>query len=137
MTDLKAILLDGSFVEEASTEIAYKIAASIAFKEAAKLARPILLEPYMDCEILCPDEYTGNIIGDLNSRRGKILNMSIRSNLQVIDADVPLSEMFGYSTQLRSLSQGRATFTMQFSRYEPVPDQLEREILIRSGVLIG
>ncbi|MFL5815627.1 MAG: elongation factor G [Bdellovibrionia bacterium] len=134
--DIKATLLDGSFHDVDSTEIAYKIAASMAFREAALQADPIILEPMMSCEIVCPDDYMGGIIGDLNSRRGKILNMSPRHGMQVIKAQVPLAAMFGYSTALRSSSQGRATYSMEFSHYEPVPPNIAEEIKIKSGVII-
>jgi elongation factor G len=134
--DIKATLLDGSFHDVDSTEIAYKIAASMAFREAALQAEPVILEPMMSCEIVCPDDYMGGIIGDLNSRRGKILNMSPRHGMQVIKAQVPLAAMFGYSTALRSSSQGRATYSMEFSHYDPVPPNIAEEIKIKSGVII-
>jgi elongation factor G len=134
--DIKATLLDGSFHDVDSTEIAYKIAASMAFREAALQADPVILEPMMSCEVVCPDDYMGGIIGDLNSRRGKILNMSPRHGMQVIKAQVPLAAMFGYSTALRSSSQGRATYSMEFSHYEPVPPNIAEEIKIKSGVII-
>jgi elongation factor G len=134
--DIQATLLDGSFHDTDSTEIAYKIAASMAFKDAAKHAQPVLLEPMMACEIVCPEDYMGGVIGDLNSRRGRILNMSIRHNLQVIKSEVPLATMFGYSTALRSQSQGRATYSMEFSHYEPVPPNVAHDILVRAGVII-
>jgi elongation factor G len=134
--DIHATLLDGSFHEVDSSEIAYKIAASMAFKEAAMKAGPVILEPIMSAEVVCPEEYMGGVIGDLNGRRGKILNMSMRHNLQVIKAEVPLATMFGYSTALRSSSQGRATYSMEFSHYEPVPPQVAEEIKIRAGVII-
>jgi elongation factor G len=134
--DIKATLLDGSFHDVDSTEIAYKIAASMAFREAALQAEPVILEPMMSCEIVCPDDYMGGIIGDLNSRRGKIFNMSPRHGMQVIKAQVPLAAMFGYSTALRSSSQGRATYSMEFSHYEPVPPNIAEEIKIKSGVII-
>jgi elongation factor G len=133
--DMRATLLDGSFSETDSTEVAYKIAASMAFKDAARAANPVILEPIMSCEIVCPDDYMGGVIGELNSRGGKILNMTTRHGLQVIKAEVPLSTMFGYSTALRSGSQGRATFTMEFSSYEPVSPQVAEEIKIRAGVI--
>jgi elongation factor G len=107
----------------------------MAFKDAARAAQPLILEPHMSCEIVCPEDYMGGVIGDLNSRRGKILNMTSRHGLQVIKAEVPLSTMFGYSTAVRSSSQGRATFTMEFASYEPVPPQLAEEIKIRAGVV--
>ncbi|MCM2276550.1 MAG: elongation factor G [Oligoflexia bacterium] len=134
--DIKATLLDGSFHEVDSSEIAYKIAAAMAFREGTQQGAPVILEPMMSCEIVCPEEYMGGVIGDLNSRRGKILNMSMRHGLQVIKAEVPLATMFGYSTALRSSSQGRATYTMEFSHYEVVPPNVAEEIKIRSGVLI-
>jgi elongation factor G len=134
--DIKATLLDGSYHDVDSTEIAYKIAASMAFREAALQADPLILEPLMSCEVVCPDEYMGGIIGDLNSRRGKILSMSPRHGMQVIKAQVPLAAMFGYSTALRSSSQGRATYSMEFSHYEPVPPNIAEEIKIKSGVII-
>jgi elongation factor G len=133
--DLKATLVDGSFSETDSSEVAYKIAASMAFKDAGLKSDPQILEPVMSAEVVCPEEYMGGVIGDLNSRRGKILSMAPRANLQVIKAEVPLSTMFGYSTALRSSSQGRATFTLEFSRYEPVPPAMAEEIKIRSGVV--
>jgi len=134
--DICATLIDGSFHEVDSSDIAYKIAASMAFREAATGGVPVILEPVMSCEVSCPDEYMGGVIGDLNSRRGKILNMSVRHGLQVIKAEVPLATMFGYSTALRSSSQGRATYSMEFSHYEPVPSSIEEEIKIKSGVII-
>ena len=108
----------------------------MAFKDACARANPLIMEPMMKCEIVCPEDYMGGIIGDLNSRRGKILNMTPRLGLQIIDAEVPLATMFGYSTALRSASQGRATYTMEFSQYEPVPDSLATEIKIKAGVII-
>jgi elongation factor G len=134
--DMQATLLDGSFHDVDSTEIGYKIAASMAFKEASRAAQPVILEPIMICEIVCPDDYMGGVIGDLNSRRGRILGMSPRHGLQVIRAEVPLATMFGYSTALRSSSQGRATYSMEFAHYDPVPPNIAEEIKIRSGVSI-
>ncbi|MEK6577684.1 MAG: elongation factor G, partial [Bdellovibrionota bacterium] len=136
VVDIKATLLDGSFHDVDSSEIAYKIAASMAFKDAARAADPQILEPIMSLEVVCPEEYMGGVIGDLNSRRGKIHNMSERHKLQVIKAEAPLASMFGYSTAIRSQSQGRATFTMEFSHYEPVPPQIAEEIKIKAGVII-
>ncbi|MBU6375474.1 MAG: elongation factor G [Bdellovibrionales bacterium] len=134
--DVQATLLDATFNEGESTEIAYKIAASMAFRDAAHAAAPVILEPIMSTEIICPEDYMGGVIGDLNSRRGKILNMNVRHGLQVIKADVPLATMFGYSTALRSSSQGRATYSMEFSHYEPVPHNVSEEIKVRAGVVI-
>lgn len=127
--DVIVTLYDGSFHEVDSSEIAFKIAGSIAFKEAFKKASPIILEPIMEVEVVTPDEFMGDIIGNLNARRGKIEGVEKRGNMQIIKAFVPLSDMFGYSTDLRSLSQGRANYTMQFSRYEPLPNNLKEAII--------
>jgi len=127
--DVIVTLYDGSFHEVDSSEIAFKIAGSMAFKEAFKKASPIILEPIMEVEVVTPDEFMGDIIGNLNARRGKIEGVEKRSNMQIIKAFVPLSDMFGYSTALRSLSQGRANYTMQFSRYEPLPNNLKEAII--------
>jgi elongation factor G len=113
--------------------LAFKIASSMAFKEAAEKARPVLLEPVMEVEVVTPQEFMGDVLGDLNSRRGKILEMESRAGAQVITARVPLASMFGYATRLRSLTQGRATYTMQFAVYEPVPPQIYEELTARSG----
>ncbi len=127
--DLKVALVDGSYHEVDSSELAFKIAASIAFKEGVRRGHPILLEPIMDVEVVVPEEYMGDVIGDLNSRRAHIGGIDLRAGAQVIGARVPLSEMFGYATSLRSNTQGRATFTMQFDRYEEVPTTITREIV--------
>ena len=132
MVDIKATLLDGSYHEVDSSEIAFKIAASMAFKEATSKASPVILEPIMAVEVVVPEDFMGDVIGDLNSRRGKIQGMQARAGAQVIAAQVPLSEMFGYATDLRSMTQGRATFTMQFSHYEPVPQPISEEITARA-----
>jgi elongation factor G len=129
MVGIKAILLDGSYHEVDSSEMAFKIAASMAFKEAVKKAKPILLEPIMKVEITTPEEYMGNIIADLNSRRAHVETLESRGHLRIIKALVPLSEMFGYATDLRSLSQGRATYTMVLERYAKVPDKLAEKII--------
>ena len=128
---IKAELLDGSFHEVDSSEMAFKIAASMAFKDACKKATTVLLEPIMDVEVSAPEEFMGDIIGDLNSRRGKIMSMTPRGKLQIIKAHVPLAKMFGYSTDVRSQSQGRATYTMQFASYEPPPRNVADEIIAR------
>jgi len=128
MVDIKATLLDGKYHEVDSSELAFKIAGSMAFKEACDKAAPQMLEPVMDVEVVTPQDFMGDVIGDLNSRRGKILNMETRGGAQVIEARVPLGTMFGYATKLRSVSQGRATYTMQFAVYEPVPQQILEEI---------
>jgi elongation factor G len=133
MVDVRAVLLDGQYHEVDSSELAFKIAGSMAFKEAAEKARPVLLEPVMEVEVVTPQEFMGDVLGDLNSRRGKILEMESRAGAQVITARVPLASMFGYATRLRSLTQGRATYTMQFAVYEPVPPQIYQELTARSG----
>ena len=129
VVDVKVKLVDGSYHEVDSSDMAFKIAGSMAFKEAASKAQPVLLEPIMKVEVIVPEEYMGEVIGDLNARRGKIQSISERKNAKVIDALVPLAEMFGYATTLRSLTQGRGTFTMQFSHYEEVPQNVAQEII--------
>jgi elongation factor G len=131
MVDIRVELVDGSYHDVDSSEMAFKIAGSMAFKEAVKRASPVLLEPIMDVEVVTPADYMGDVIGDLSSRRGKIGGMTQRGEAQVIGASVPLSEMFGYSTQLRSLTQGRAVYSMQFSRYEEVPKSKAEEIIAK------
>jgi elongation factor G len=131
MVDVRVQLIDGSFHDVDSSEMAFKIAGSMAFKEAVRRAGPVLLEPIMDVEVVTPSDYMGDVIGDLSSRRGKIGGMTERGGAQVIAASVPLSEMFGYSTQLRSLSQGRAVYSMQFSRYEEMPKSKAEEIIAK------
>jgi len=127
--NIKATLIDGSYHPVDSSELAFKIAGSMAFQEAAKKANPVLLEPIMDIEIITPEEYLGDILGDLNSRRGKIEGMGTRNQGQVIRGHVPLSEMFGYATTIRSISQGRALFTMQFAKYDKVPESIAKSII--------
>ncbi len=127
--DVKVKLFDGSYHDVDSSEMAFKIAGSIAFKEAARKASPVLLEPIMDVEVVTPEEYMGDVMGDLSSRRGKIEGLMARKDAQVIKAKVPLSEMFGYSTQLRSMTQGRAIYTMQFVHYEEVPQSIGDQII--------
>jgi elongation factor G len=129
MVDIKVALVDGSYHDVDSNEMAFKIAGSMGFKEGAAKARPVLLEPYMEVEVVTPEDYMGDIVGDLNRRRGRVLGMNERGNAKVIDAEVPLAEMFGYSTNLRSMSQGRATYTMQFKHYEEVPNNIAQEIV--------
>jgi elongation factor G len=130
VVDIKAILYDGSYHEVDSSELAFKIAASMAFKEAAKKAQPVILEPVMSVEVVVPPEYMGDVIGDLNSRRGKIRGMEDRAGAKVVTAHVPLAEMFGYATDLRSRTQGRATFTMQFALYDELPAQKQAELRV-------
>jgi elongation factor G len=132
VVDVKVKLFDGSFHDVDSSEIAFKIAGSIGFKEGCKNANPILLEPIMKVEVLSPEEFMGNVIGDLNSRRGKVLNMTARHSTQIISAEVPLAKMFGYSTELRSMSQGRASYSMEFSQYAQVPLNVANELLAKT-----
>jgi elongation factor G len=132
MVDVKVALLDGSFHEVDSSEIAFKIAGSMAFKEATSKASPVILEPIMSVEVVVPEEFSGSVFGDLSGRRGRIQGMETRAGAQVITANVPLAEMFGYATDLRSMTQGRATYTMQFSHYEPVPQTISEEITAKA-----
>lgn len=131
VVDVKVRLYDGSFHEVDSSEMAFKIAGSMAFQDAAKTANPVLLEPVMKVEVVAPEEYMGSITGDLNSRRGRIEGMEARPGTQVITAAVPLSQMFGYATDLRSATQGRATYTMHFKCYEEVPKSVSDEIVAK------
>ena len=131
MVDVKVELVFGSYHDVDSSEIAFKIAGSMAFKEAARKAGPVLLEPVMSVEVVTPSDYMGDVIGDLSARRGKIQGMDQRGEAQVINAMVPLSEMFGYSTNLRSMSQGRAVYSMQFAQYEEVPKAKAEEIVAK------
>ena len=131
MVDVKATLYDGSYHDVDSNEMAFKIAGSMAFKEAARKASPVLLEPVMSVEVVVPEEYMGTIIGDLSSRRGRIEGIEHRAGSQVIKAMVPLAEMFGYATNMRSNTQGRATFSMHFSRYEEAPRAVAEEIVAK------
>jgi elongation factor G len=129
MVDVKAQLIYGSYHDVDSNEMAFKIAGSMAIKEAVKRANPVILEPIMNVEVVCPNDYMGDILGDLSARRGKIGGMTQRGEAQVIASSVPLSEMFGYSTKLRSQSQGRAVYSMEFSHYEEVPKSKAEEIM--------
>ena len=131
VVDIKAVLLDGSYHEVDSSDLAFRIAGGKALREAMVKGAPIILEPIMDVEVVVRDEYMGEVIGDLNARRGKILSVNLRNNMRIVKADVPLASMFGYATDLRSKTQGRATFTMQFKKYEPIPDTLANEIIRR------
>jgi len=132
MVDVKVTLTDGSYHDVDSSEIAFKIAGSMAAKEGAAKAKPIILEPIMAVEVVVPEEFMGEVIGDINSRRGKIQGMDSRAGAQVITAQVPLAQMFGYATDLRSKTQGRATYTMQFAHYEPVPTAISEEIAAKA-----
>jgi elongation factor G len=129
MSDLRVTLYDGSYHDVDSSEMAFKIAGSMAIKEAARKAQPVLLEPIMAVEVVVPEEYMGDVIGDLNSRRGRIEGMELRGTTQIIRSMVPLSEMFGYATELRSRTQGRGSFTMHFGKYEEVPGGIAEEIV--------
>jgi elongation factor G len=129
--DVKVSLVDGQYHDVDSSEMAFKIAGQMAFKKAAEMAKPVLLEPIMGIEVVTPEEYMGGVVGDLNSRRGRIEGMEARGNTQVVRAQVPLSEMFGYSTDLRSATQGRATYTMQFAHYAEVPGNVSADIVKR------
>jgi elongation factor G len=129
MVDVKDAVFEGSYHEVDSSEAAFKMAGILAFKEACRKASPILLEPIMKVEVTTPEEYMGNVIGDLNSKRGQIDQMNDRGNLKVIDAKVPLAEMFGYATQLRSMSQGRANYSMEFLHYDEVPRHAAEAII--------
>ncbi len=129
MRDVRVTLFDGSFHEVDSSEMGFKIAASMAFEDACRRANPILLEPIMKVEVLVPQDFMGDVIGDLNSRRGKVQGIKARVGSQAVEAMVPLGEMFGYATSLRSKTQGRATYSMEFAEYDPVPRQLEDQIV--------
>jgi elongation factor G len=129
--DIRATLVHGSFHDVDSSEMAFKIAGSICFKEACRKAHPVLLEPIMSVEVVTSEDYMGDVIGNLSSRRGKVEGMEQRGNSQVIRAQVPLAEMFGYATDLRSRTQGRATYSMQFNSYQEVPESVSKEIVAR------
>jgi elongation factor G len=131
MVDVKVSLVDGQYHDVDSSEMAFKIAGQAGFKEAAAKAGAVLLEPIMAVEVVTPDEYLGDVVGDLNRRRGRIEGMDANGSVQQVRAQVPLSEMFGYSTDLRSSTQGRATYTMQFAEYQQVPEAIASEIVKR------
>jgi len=137
MVDMKVTLIDGSYHEVDSSEMAFKIAGSMALREAVRRADPVLLEPVMDVEVVTPEEYLGTVVGELSSRRGKVGGITQRGEARVVGASVPLAEMFGYSTALRSMSQGRAVYTMQFSHYDEVPKQRADEILNRGQATVA
>ena len=128
LTGILVELYDGSYHEVDSTELAYQVAASMALKDGVRKAKPVILEPIMEVEVVCQDDYMGNVVGDLNLRRGKISGMVPRNNIQVITAMIPLAEMFGYATALRNLTQGRGAYTMQFSRYSPLPEDVSSKM---------
>jgi len=129
---LGAALYDGSFHEVDSSELAFKVAGSMAFQDAAKKARPVIMEPVMEVEAVTPEEYLGDVIGDLNRRGGRVLGMESRAGFQVATVHVPLSKMFGYATDLRSATQGRATYSMEFDHYDEVPQRRADEIIARA-----
>jgi elongation factor G len=129
VVDVRVTLTDGGYHEVDSSEMAFKIAGSMVFKEAARKAQPVLLEPIFDVEVVTPEEYMGDVIGDLSSRRGRIEKMDQRGSDRIVRAQVPLAEMFGYATELRSRTQGRATYTMQFNSYREVPKSVQEEVV--------
>jgi len=129
MVDIRVTLTDGSYHDVDSSEMAFKIAGSMAFKSAARQAHPILLEPIFDVEVVTPEEYMGDVIGDLSSRRGRIEQMDQRGSDRIVKAQVPLKEMFGYATELRSRTQGRATYSMQFNSYQETPKSIADEVV--------
>ena len=126
---IRVAIVDGSYHEVDSSEMAFRIAGSMAIKEAIKKADPVLMEPVMSVEVVVPEEYMGDVIGDLSSRRGRVLEMGVRANARVVKAFVPLASMFGYATDLRSKTSGRASFTMTFDHYEEVPKSVAEELL--------
>ena len=126
-------LYDGSYHEVDSSELAFKIAGSMAFQDATKKAQPALLEPVMAVEVVTPEEYMGEVIGDVTARRGRVQHMEARGNAQVISCRVPLAEMFGYATDLRSVTQGRATYSMQFDAYEQAPKNVSEEVVAKAA----
>ncbi len=133
VVDVGVTLVDGSYHDVDSSEMAFKVAGSMAFKEASKRAKPVLLEPVMAVEVVTPEDYMGDVIGNINSRRGQIEGMEPRGNAQVIRARVPLAEMFGYATDVRTMSQGRATYTMQFLHYAEVPHSIAEKLTESQG----
>ena len=134
MVDVKATLFDGSYHDVDSSEMAFKIAASMALKEAKNKCKPVLLEPIMKVDVVTPEEYMGNVMGDLTSRRGKPLGQESRGNALQISVMMPLAEMFGLATSLRSNTQGRGTFTPTFDHYEEVPKNIAEEIIKKNGI---
>jgi elongation factor G len=133
VVDVKVALFDGSYHDVDSSEMAFKIAGSMAFKEGFAKAKPVLLEPIMNVEVVTPEEYSGDVIGDLNRRRGQITGMDESPSGKIVTAEVPLSEMFGYATTVRSMSQGRATFTMEFKKYVEVPNNVAETVLKKAS----
>ena len=137
MVDLQVTLFDGSYHDVDSSEMAFKIAGSMGVKEGVRRASPVLLEPIMNLEVIVPEEYMGDVIGSLSAKRGQIVGMNMRAGAQVVSAFVPLAEMFGYATDLRSMTQGRGVFTMQFARYDTVPKSVQDEIVTKHQGVAG
>jgi elongation factor G len=133
LVDVKVALVDGSYHDVDSSAMAFELAGSLALRDGARRAGPILLEPIMKVEVVTPDQYAGAVIGDLSARRGKIVGMASQGGVQTVAAEVPLSQMFGYATEVRSASQGRATYTMEFGHYAPVPSTVAESIVVRMG----
>ena len=131
VVDFRAVLLDGKYHEVDSSEFAFEVAGSLAFKEALRSAKSALLEPIMSVEAIVPEQYFGEVLRDLNARRGEIKSTELRAGAQIVRAAAPLAQMFGYVNNLRSLTQGRGTFTMQFSTYREVPEEVKKEILFK------
>jgi elongation factor G len=134
VVDIRATIYDGSYHDVDSSEMAFKIAGSMAFQEGVKRGKPIILEPIMKVEVTTPEEFMGDVMGDLNSKRGRIQQMDERAGVKLVDAFVPLSEMFGYATSLRSMTQGRASYSMEFDHYEEVPGNVAEEIKAKRGM---
>jgi elongation factor G len=134
MVDIKVTLFDGSYHDVDSSEMAFKIAGSMCFKEGARQASPALLEPIMAVEVETPEDYMGDVVGDLNRRRGIILGMDDNAGVKILKSEVPLAEMFGYSTTLRSLSQGRATYSMEFKKYQEAPANVADAVIKKASV---
>ncbi|PKL15085.1 MAG: elongation factor G, partial [Spirochaetae bacterium HGW-Spirochaetae-6] len=132
VVDVKVTLTDGSYHDVDSSEMAFKIAGSMGFKDAARKAKPTILEPIMEIEIVSPEEYMGEVIGDLNSRRGRVKELIDRAGAKVIKGEVPLSSMFGYATDLRSKTQGRANYSMQFAHYEEAPNSVREDLIAKA-----
>jgi elongation factor G len=133
VVDVKVTIIDGSYHDVDSNEMAFKIAGSMAVKEGVRRAKPVLLEPIMKVEVVTPEDYSGDVIGDLNRRRGHIQGMEDSVSGKVITAEVPLAEMFGYATNVRSMSQGRATFTMEFAKYQEVPNNVAEAVMKKAS----
>ena len=134
VVDVKVTLFDGSYHDVDSSEMAFKIAGSMGFKEGARKASPVLLEPIMSVEVETPEDYMGDVVGDLNRRRGVVLGMEDNVGIKILKAEVPLAEMFGYSTTVRSLSQGRATYSMEFKKYQEAPSNIADAVIKKATI---